>query len=59
MTAPVQYGLLVLWLINTATQSTKTSTWPFLAYEEIEKSPCAKNILRNLASISLSIKEED
>ena len=38
-----------------ATQRTKTSSWPFLAYQEIEKSAYAKKTLRNLASISLSI----
>ena len=47
-----------VWLlqrVNVATQRTKTSTWRFLAYQKIEKSPCAKNTLMNLASVSLSI----
>ena len=38
MTAPVQYGFLLCSLYMLQDKEQKPSTWPFLAYQEIEKS---------------------
>ena len=53
--SPEQYGLLVLYLINATTHLTKTSTWPFLPYQEIEKLLCEEHFEEFYFSKSVDI----